>query len=982
MFLKFNSSHKTSWLIFLLVFSLNYTFSSEKVSSTKIYLYKNSGLLSRYLGAEKVFSENDIRTDLFNNDGYFISGWNTKSDGSGLSYTGSLDHILKDDIVKLYAQWKKIECNVKFHGNGHTDGDLPQITTVYYNHSYDISNINIGKNGYTFLGWSQQNSLDGDIIKKKVKVTQNELNLYALWYPNSYNIYYHDTRQYLESPKDLKAIYNSSIQINEIKMKTNSKDFVFVGWNTRSDGKGDHYYVGDMLIVPSNDVHLFDMWKLKDYSISFRDNGITVGKLPTRLRIQYDHAIKLPDQSGFKREKYDFVGWNTKLDGTGDSLSGTIKMPNHDLILFPEWELKTVNIVIKWGEKVVQNYTFPEFQKLKVSELKMSNKLLFNFHGYKHLPDDKNIIPNHEMIELENYDLELYSVWEFDWVELYIYIAIMIALVTCIYLYKKIKPRIIEKKRFKKLISSPDETLSTILKLEDILPKDSLNYFLRFRGFNEKKSISVCGMMNSGKSTFLNALLRDVSNTVFKPGDYRMTIEEQVEEIEDFILIDAPGFDATDSDNHIAFDSFIKGDYHFFIHDIQDGELSAPEISFLKQVENYSKIESRLNKTYCILTHADQLDSEEAASVTEKIKDQLVNNFKYKESPLLISSTDYIEGLTENEDELIQNSGFHTVLELLSTISENKLQDFELYRRHRKECISYSLIDKEENDKLLKNINTDFDSKFNEIDVFIRRCNHDISISLKSSIKIDNYSERIESLEKSIKSSEESIVGFRESIRSENEYHKDLNFIERGLRKSDHKKLKEIDRQNIREEEANIRGYEEKKDELYKLSNEQRIEQFTNVQKSIDEKLKATIEKIIRDDIYRDFETIEYDLTLNSVLSIIKSRSDANISYILISFKNSLKEILTIKIKTKPCKIIQKESSSSFIFHQDTYSSKKFDGINPIKFIKDNSLKLLDFIQMVDEFKIQLIKPPIEHNNEYKEIQNKIDNIDELIRVL
>ena len=48
-----------------------------------------------------------VDANAFTRDGYEFTGWNTKADGSGKSYTAGSDYVLTEEDDVLYAQWKK-----------------------------------------------------------------------------------------------------------------------------------------------------------------------------------------------------------------------------------------------------------------------------------------------------------------------------------------------------------------------------------------------------------------------------------------------------------------------------------------------------------------------------------------------------------------------------------------------------------------------------------------------------------------------------------------------------------------------------------------------------------------------------------------------------------------------------------------------------------------------------------------------------------
>ena len=102
----------------------------------------------------------------FSKSNYTFTGWNTKADGSGTSYTDkqSVKNLTttNNGTVTLYAQWKSNNLSdgtytVKYNGNGNTGG-----STASSKHTIGVAK-NLTKNGftrtgYTFKGWSKSSS--------------------------------------------------------------------------------------------------------------------------------------------------------------------------------------------------------------------------------------------------------------------------------------------------------------------------------------------------------------------------------------------------------------------------------------------------------------------------------------------------------------------------------------------------------------------------------------------------------------------------------------------------------------------------------------------------------------------------------------------------------------------------------------------------------------------------------------------------------
>ncbi|MBQ0064358.1 MAG: InlB B-repeat-containing protein, partial [Firmicutes bacterium] len=106
-----------------------------------------------------------LKANTFVKKGYTFSGWNTKADGSGDSYTNMAEVqnlcTKSGAIQKLYAQWSKNEYAINFYANG---GEF-ETTPVS---SYNVTTPTITlpkpeKLGYVFNGWYKE-----DTFKTKV----------------------------------------------------------------------------------------------------------------------------------------------------------------------------------------------------------------------------------------------------------------------------------------------------------------------------------------------------------------------------------------------------------------------------------------------------------------------------------------------------------------------------------------------------------------------------------------------------------------------------------------------------------------------------------------------------------------------------------------------------------------------------------------------------------------------------------------------
>lgn len=118
--------------------------------------------------------------------GYSFAGWNTKADGSGVSYTVGSAFIVGAANVTLYAQWTAERYQVTYDGNGATSGNAPTDSGSYAQGitvSVYSNTGNLAKMGYTFAGWNTQ--MDGNGTNYAAGATfsmgSSNVTLFAKW---------------------------------------------------------------------------------------------------------------------------------------------------------------------------------------------------------------------------------------------------------------------------------------------------------------------------------------------------------------------------------------------------------------------------------------------------------------------------------------------------------------------------------------------------------------------------------------------------------------------------------------------------------------------------------------------------------------------------------------------------------------------------------------------------------------------------------
>lgn len=125
--------------------------------------------------------------------------------------------------------------------------------------------------------------------------------------------------------------------------------YSFLGWFDAPEGGQK------MTEVPkgiSEDVTLYARWTPITYTVRFNANKGT-GKMPDQKGILYDEATEL-SPCVFTRKGYRFTGWNTKANGTGETVDEALNLTATNrgtVTLYAQWEGEPYDVTFHFGEE-------------------------------------------------------------------------------------------------------------------------------------------------------------------------------------------------------------------------------------------------------------------------------------------------------------------------------------------------------------------------------------------------------------------------------------------------------------------------------------------------------------------------------------------------------------------------------------------------------------------------------------------------------
>lgn len=199
------------------------------------------------------------------------------------------------------------------------------------------------RTGYLFGGWYKEDSF-------KTKVTsipagnEADVTLYAKWTPISYTVTF-------DANGGTGSIAKKTVSYGELaelpKTGFIRTGYTFTGWNTKADGKGTAYTLGQTVTNLSStqgaNVTLYAQWKANSYQVKFDLKG-GEGQL-TDQTVAYDQAFQLPNEKSVTREDYHLIGWAVMIDGENKTYQ-----PGQEIKNLTSENGAVITFLAQWGK--------------------------------------------------------------------------------------------------------------------------------------------------------------------------------------------------------------------------------------------------------------------------------------------------------------------------------------------------------------------------------------------------------------------------------------------------------------------------------------------------------------------------------------------------------------------------------------------------------------------------------------------------------
>lgn len=233
--------------------------------------------------------------------------------------------------------------------------------------------------GYTADGWytaaTEGNNISYGNKKWNLTAANNGVvDLYAHWTENAYKINFN----YNKPSNASNEMQNNQLKEKEVKYNNSIGTlptptlvgWTFAGWYTSPNG--GNKYDSNTKYLNTGDTTVYAHWTANKYNIVFDANKPSTSKNPVTgnmaaIVCTYDTPVNIPTNS-YQIKGWDFVGFNTKADGSGDNI-----IPGSTVINLTSVNNGVVTLYAQWDAHIEWNASLSKINNDSINALDLTN---------------------------------------------------------------------------------------------------------------------------------------------------------------------------------------------------------------------------------------------------------------------------------------------------------------------------------------------------------------------------------------------------------------------------------------------------------------------------------------------------------------------------------------------------------------------------------------------------------------------------------
>ena len=385
--------------------------------------------------------------------GYTFLGWDEDDDATTPTYPyppDENDPVLYDveADMDLYAIWTETTYTVTYDDNHDDEDDYtagPGSDTKYYFTDLTLSLDEPEREGYTFLGWAEEDEAPApDYLPGDIYTDNDDVTLYAVWELNTYTIEYDGNKPAAAAglvddvpANGTKNHFDPYDPYESVDPLPSLAGYIFLGWAEEDDATTPDYpYPADendpALYEDEDDTILYAIWEIETYTVTYDANGGNFGEdteLPPNLILiiedtkTYGIDMTLSDEVP-DRDHYTFLGWAEEDDATTPTYTNPPTpdgyTDNADLTLYAVWEPEAYTVTYDDNHDDIIGATLGPGSGTKYHDIALTlssvepTRVGYTFLGWDE--DEEAEEPTYTKADAWVYagndDLDLFAVWE------------------------------------------------------------------------------------------------------------------------------------------------------------------------------------------------------------------------------------------------------------------------------------------------------------------------------------------------------------------------------------------------------------------------------------------------------------------------------------------------------------------------------------------------------------------------------------------
>ena len=282
--------------------------------------------------------------------GYTFAGWGTEPGSSGTILSPGTDYVVPSGTTTLFAKWAPTSHIARFYA-GLGTGSLPSTSVLFTGDSLIMPGSGLTRSGYTFSGWSDGAS--NYAVGSTYTIDAQDVNFTATWIGDIHTISFGADGGIGTAPSALSGRTGSTATLPANPFTRSGWSFagwfvdaiyyqVVVGGNSSGTFMPyvpTLYQPGAAFTFDSSDVTLLPAWVGLPATVTYSANG-GIGPLPaSEISTNVGANIMLTSQGALARAGYDFGGWNTLADGSGNNYPAStgFSVPTTAVTLYAKW---------------------------------------------------------------------------------------------------------------------------------------------------------------------------------------------------------------------------------------------------------------------------------------------------------------------------------------------------------------------------------------------------------------------------------------------------------------------------------------------------------------------------------------------------------------------------------------------------------------------------------------------------------------------